>query len=308
MGRTHIVALLVIAAGVGGGLSILPSALNASTPDNRPVPIEDGIVFGAYDPHGDFETDSNTQIEHLFLPWEDVDLSSLAAADSYALERGRTLLITVEPWTWSQDKHIAPADLRAGIAAGRYNGNIAAICSVVRDFQTPTTLRWAQEMEDTTGRFIWSNWKPEDYVAAYRTFVEECREIAPNVAFMWSPKGEPSLGAYYPGDDVVDVIGLSVFGLQAYDHLRMGHDLTFADLLLPGYTEAVKFGKPIYVAELGYSGDMKYVSDWSETLLESLPQFEELKGVVYFNDRDVIAWPHSLGVPNWRVTSNIVEE
>ncbi|MGZ7244466.1 hypothetical protein ACXWOQ_10255, partial [Streptococcus pyogenes] len=71
--------------------------------DKRPVITPQSITFGAYDPHGDFTNDPNSRIEHLFLPWEDVDLTSLSAADAYAQERGRELLITVEPWSWARD-------------------------------------------------------------------------------------------------------------------------------------------------------------------------------------------------------------
>jgi endoglucanase len=47
------------------------------------------VPFGVYDPHGDFADYPSVKIEHLFMPWEDVDLSTLKAADAYALARGR---------------------------------------------------------------------------------------------------------------------------------------------------------------------------------------------------------------------------
>ena len=47
------------------------------------------LPFGAYDPDGDFSTDTEVTIEHVFLPWEDVTLESMYQADAYALERGR---------------------------------------------------------------------------------------------------------------------------------------------------------------------------------------------------------------------------
>ena len=300
------VILRTALAALTAALLWMPATSQAAPPDNRPIAQPNGFVLGAYDPHADFTSDSNSKIEHLFLPWEDVDLTTLPDADNYARQRGRTILITIEPWTWSQKKHIAPKDLRAGIVSGRYDGNIAAICGIVKNFKTPTTIRWAQEMEDTSGRFIWANWNPKDYIAAYRKFVGECRAIAPNVKYMWSPKGNRGLSRYYPGDDVVDEIGLSVFGFQPYDEKVAGHDRFFAELLKPGYEEALKFGKPIYVAELGYRGDEDYVRKWASTVLIKDPQFSKLVAVVYFDDKDVIAWPYNLGVPDWRVTSNII--
>lgn len=58
----------------------------------------------------------------------------------------------------------------------------------------------------------------------------------------------------YPGNDVVDLIGLSVFGLEQYDRDKTGRDQTFAEHLAPGYARVAAYGKPIMVAELGYEG------------------------------------------------------
>lgn len=38
-----------------------------------------------------------------------------------------------------------------------------------------------------------------------------------------------------------------------------------------------------------------------ETATLKQSDFPELKEVVYFNDRDVHAWPLNLGQPDWRV-------
>lgn len=56
------------------------------------------VAFGVYDPEGSFGADSEVSIEHVFLPWEGVDLETLRTADAYARERNRSLLVTIEPW------------------------------------------------------------------------------------------------------------------------------------------------------------------------------------------------------------------
>src|SRR6516164_3693379 len=90
---------------------------SAAAPDNRPIVYSNSIDFGAYDPWGDFANDRNVKIEAIFLPWQDVDLTTLRAADGYARERGRTILISVEPWTWSKTDRIRPPALLQGILA-----------------------------------------------------------------------------------------------------------------------------------------------------------------------------------------------
>ena len=34
------------------------------------------------------------------------------------------------------------------------------------------------------------------------------------------------------------------------------------------------------------------------------PNFPNLVAIVYCDDKDVVAWPLDLGVPNWRVMEN----
>jgi beta-mannanase len=272
--------------------------------DKRPVIGANAVTPGAYDPHGDYTNDSNSRIEHLFLPWEDLDLSTLALADAYALERDRSLLITVEPWSWARDWRVSPDDLLAGILAGRYDSNMTMVCSAAAKLKSPVTIRWAQEMDDSEGQFTWAFWSPQGYVDAYRHVIDVCRRSLPNAQYMWSPQGDEGLEAYYPGDDYLDVIGLSVFGYQPYDRLELGRDSTFVERTQPGYDRVVGFGKPIVIAEFGYAGNDDYVRNWAAEANAPHPQFPALTAVVYFNDQEVYPWPRNVGLPDWRVANH----
>jgi endoglucanase len=258
------------------------------------------LPFGAYDPGGDFTDDNALAIEHVFLPWEDVFLPSLNDADAYALERDRALVVTVEPWTWTRDERNTAAVLQAGIADGTYDANMTAVCSVLGTLQSPVTLRWAHEMDDDNGQFIWAGWQPDTYIAAFRQMIDVCRSAAPNINVMWSPLGDDGMEAYYPGDDYVDLVGVSVFGLQAFDQAEFGRDRTFTEILGPRYERAAAFGKPVVVAEVAYSGSEAYVANWEAELRKPRPEYPELVGVVYFNQKEVYPWPNNLGLPDWR--------
>lgn len=287
MSHRNMTRLAVIAACGLGALSA-----TAAPPGSLP--------FGAYDPGGDFTNDNALAIEHVFLPWEDVFLPSLNDADAYAQERNRALVVTVEPWTWTRDERNTAAVLQAGIADGSYNANMTAICSVLATLQSPVTLRWAHEMDEDNGQFIWAGWQPDTYVAAYRQMIDVCRAAAPGINVMWSPLGDEGMEAYYPGDDYVDLVGVSVFGLQAFDQAEFGHDRTFTEILGPRYARAAAFGKPVVVAEVAYSGSAAYVANWENELRKPRPEYPELVGVLYFNQKEVYPWPDDLGLPDWR--------
>ena len=303
-------AALLCGAFISGAVNAASGVSGASVDarrqfhDKRPVITANSVTAGAYDPHGDYADDPNSKIEHLFLPWEDVDVTTFAAADAYARERGRSLLITIEPWSWARDWHVAPSELLAGILAGRYDSNMATICSAAAGLKSPVTIRWAHEMDDKSGQFIWSAWKPKDYVSAYRHAIDICRKYLPSAQYMWSPKGDEGLEAYYPGDDYADSIGLTIFGYQPYDQLELGRDTTFVERTRQAYDRVKGFGKPIVVAELGYEGDDDYVRDWAAQANAPHAEFPQMKAVVYFNDREVYPWPRKLGRPDWRVADH----
>jgi endoglucanase len=284
---------------------ILSALLGLAAPSANAAP-PGTLPFGAYDPGGDFSADSELVIEELFLPWEDVYLPSLTDADSYALARNRALLVTLEPWTWSRNERNTPQYLRNGISNGLYDENMHMICEVLNTLQSPVTLRWGHEMDDRSGQFIWSAWKPEVYIAAYRRMIDICRGAAPRINVMWSPLGDEGMEAYYPGDDYVDLVGITVFGLQAWDQAKFGRDQSFADIFLPRYDRAASFGKPVVVAELGYSGDSNYVDNWENTVRKARPEYPNLVGVVYFNQREVYPWPENFGLPDWRIQNRVI--
>lgn len=292
-GGGSVVALLLAAWLTGGTVA------EAAPPGTLP--------FGVYDPDGAFAQDGDVTIEHLFLPWEDVSLQSLVNADAYAHARNRALLVTLEPWTWSRSERNTAEYLRAGIADGRYDGNMIAVCNVLGTLKSPVTLRWGHEMDDKSGQFIWSNWRPEDYISAYRRMIGLCRAAAPNIKVIWSPLGERGMEAYYPGDGYVDLVGLTVFGLQAYDKANYGSDRSFDDIFAERYARAASFGKPVVVAELGFSGDADYVQAWNRRVRQLDPRYPNLVGVSYFNQAEVYPWPGGFGRPDWRFDHNVVE-
>jgi endoglucanase len=265
------------------------------------------LPFGAYDPAGEYTDDSALTVEHVFLPWEDVSLSSLYDADAYALERNRALMITIEPWTWTRDERNTADFLRNGIAQGYYDANMRNICAVIGTLQSPTSVRWAHEMETSEGQFIWSEWNPADYISAYRRMIEICRAEAPDTNFIWSPIGLAGSEAYYPGDDYVDLVGLSIFGFQPYEEATLGRSQTFEEVLTERYDRVKGFGKPVVVAEVGYSGSAAYVADWDSTLRAPRPEMPQLVGVVYFNQVEVYPWPDNFGLPDWTPAGRIIE-
>ena len=284
---------VAFAAGLWAGGAV------AAPPGNLP--------FGVYDPDGQFSNDRDVDIEHVFLPWEDVDLTSLIDADKYAAARDRALLITVEPWTWTRDDRNTKDFLLNGIRQGYYDSNMRNVCRVIGALNSPTSVRWAHEMEHDEGQFIWAGWRPEDYIDAFRRMMAICKDAAPNINVVWSPLGHEGSQAYYPGDDIVDLVGISVFGLEPWERKYLGRALTYNELLEERYNRLKGFGKPIFVAEVGFSGSAEYIDTWDGQVAQERPDLPQLVGASYFNQKEVYPWPNGFGLPDWRVSNRIIE-
>nr|WP_255616752.1 glycosyl hydrolase [Microvirga puerhi] len=221
------------------------------------------------------------------------------------MARERDLLITLEPWSWSPEKRIPRRALADGIINGRFDENIQRVCRTVGQLRSHVTIRWAHEMDDTSGRYTWSLWEPRDYIRAYRHFVETCRREAASARFMWALKGENLLNAFYPGDEYVDVIGLSIFGLQDYDIDKFGRNRSFEEITRISYDRVTSYKKPIYIAELGIHGDDEYTLAWWNGVRNASVKFPALQAIIYFNEVETYPWPEHYGRPDWRVRRDI---
>lgn len=263
------------------------------------------LPFGAYDPAGDFSNDPELTIEHVFLPWEDVSLDSLYQADEYALQRKRALIITIEPWTWTRDERNTAEFLFNGITEGYYDSNMRGICQVFGNLQSPVSIRWGHEMETRDGQFIWSAWNPSNYIASYKRMIDICRNEAPKINVIWSPVGLANARDYYPGDDYVDLVGVSIFGYEAWEKAIIGNARSFTEILTERYDNVKEFGKPVVVAELGYTGTADYVAGWEAEVRAARPDMPLLVGAVYFDQQEVYPWPNGFPLPDWRISERV---
>jgi beta-mannanase len=107
--------------------------------------------------------------------------------------------------------------------------------------------------------------------------------------------------AFYPGGDVVDYVGLTVLGDAEWDW-DMGYQAprSLAEILAPRYAEVSATGKPVLLAEVGTSGSPETQQAWLADGISSLSAFQQVRGVVYFDDRNAPN-NHRETEPDWRL-------
>ena len=121
----------------------------------------------------------------------------------------------------------------------------------------------------------------------------------------WSPAGNERSEAFYPGDDVVDYIGLTILGDEGWDQAFGLAPQSFADLLRPKYARVAPLGKPIVIAEVGVSGTPGRQREWLVTAARALSDFPLVRAMSYFNAVNVPnKWLPT--EPDWRATPDAV--
>jgi beta-mannanase/cellulose synthase/poly-beta-1,6-N-acetylglucosamine synthase-like glycosyltransferase len=280
------------------GSSFRPVPPISGPADGRPTlaldPDDHRLVTGAFDPWGDFAS-TPMPIHHWYVQQDEADLFHGALR----LARNTTTpMITIEPYPWRGWR----SPVLDVIIAGTRDAEIQRLAQVAAAYKPQVILvRWGHEME-LSGLYPWSANSPRHYIDAYRHVVGIFRANgADNVRFVWSPAGSEGLEAFYPGDDVVDYVGLTVLADAEWDAGWALPPQSFAELLRPRYDRVAGYGKPIYVAELGVSGDDGRKAKWMADAARAASEFDLLRGIVYFNDKNPERT--NMGMrPDWRLS------
>lgn len=267
---------------------------------------QDRVSLGAYDPSNTFR--GEISIEHLFISWSTYSKGDIKNYLAGIKDRGREPLLTIEPWI---DASLSTStDLLEDVIGGVYDEKIANICTEISSAETPVYVRWGHEMEtmNNRGRYPWAVDDASKYKRAYRHFVDACRASSKNALFVWSPAGDSNLGKYWPGQEYVDYVGLSIYGLPEWDMHYFNEVRTFAEIMKEKYARVERYQKPIMIAELGVAGDKLHKVTWMLVALEELRSFPLVADAVYFNSKDnPKVWGSSYGTPDWSIDPSVFD-
>ncbi len=281
------------------------------------------ILLGAFDNEStesfeticDFEDSLETTLPliHIYTAWGTRPDEGFPATQVKAIvAMGSLPVITWEPWLTDFDPQDYPkirkADVRdvhglADIAYGLYDPYIKAWAKEASDIGKPIFLRVGHEMNDPY-RYPWGpqNNTPKEFKDAWRHIRNVFNGVgAKNVIWIWSP--HPAYGffdAYYPGDQYVDFVGVSVlnYGTVA-SWSQWWH---FDDIFGKYYKDLVKFNKPIMLTEFGCLNVGGSRSKWFGEAIASIPvKYPKIKAVLFFhysNDKTTTQQPLNWYIKN----------
>lgn len=179
---------------------------------------------------------------------------------------------------------------------GDYDRVIKKYIAWAKSVNRPIYLRIGYEFDGPHNQL-----EPEEFVKAYRHIVDLMRKKGvDNVAFVWhSYASEPfnnyPLSAWYPGDDYVNWVAISVFG-HAYNGKNFG---PYCDAVLK-YAKQHK--KPVMIAESNpiYGIDSNSVEVWDQWFVNyfSFIYRNNIKAISFINED----WPSTRisGISKWK--------
>ncbi len=210
-----------------------------------------------------------------------------------AIASGRTPVVTWEPY--NSKRYATNTYPLRSIAAGAYDAYLRRSADQARAVGAPFVVRFGHEMNG-----FWYPWgqprvhpqnvaaagnTPAMYAAAYRHVVDVFRQRgATNVAWMWSPNvtdANPAvtLRSLYPGDQYVDVIGLSGYLERPTDTVESRYRDTLDEL------SALGPGKPVVIAETG-AVVAEHRGPQLTAMIAALSAEPRISGIIYFSQPD----------------------
>lgn len=231
----------------------------------------------------------------IFNAWGDADRDFPTALVSQAHEQGRDVILTSEPWTrdFSNPNRPQPEYSLRSIADGLHDEYLRNWARQAAILNIPFIYRFAQEQSTDVGLLDWYPWQgdPDGYVAAFRHIHQIFQEEGvTNVRFMWSAFfHSEDAPQYYPGDDVVDIIGTTVLnhGSEIPESYAQWFDFEY---LMRNQYEMITSNwpdKPIYIAELASAEQGGSKSDWlMEAFVRFSAEYTQVEGVMLIHGVD----------------------
>lgn len=303
----------LIAAATAVLVTACTERINIETipPHHRIHPLEHGVFL----PHGPQDGPTFTAIVGtapqwilLFRDWthETPPLDALEAVRA----QGATPILTWEPWyaapmdTGPANASDQPPFALTRMLAGDHDYRISTWAKALSSWGHDVILRFAHEMNGD-----WYPWgtgvqgnTADQYVQAWRYVHNRFAAAgASNVRWCWAPNVPASgtdtdaaqLADFFPGNDVVDVLGIDGYNWGLPDSPLSWS--TPEELFGPGINELRGLGTqlPIVVTETasaeGHKPDQSK-AEWITQLFDYLTQQGDVRGVIWFQERKERDW------------------
>lgn len=198
----------------------------------------------------------------------------------------------------------------ASIAAGAHDGAIASFAANVKAWTDRGSGRslFVAPLQEMNGNWTPYGMDPGAFRVAYRKFVDAFHAVGldeTKVRFVFAPNGWSTppyrLADYYPGDEIVDLIGFSAynFGTSIDRWTSVGETLNAVVAELRTFAPS----KPYLVAQVASSAVGGDRAGWIRDLFAYTADHPNIVGFIWFNldkETDWRIWDGSTLAAGWR--------
>lgn len=182
------------------------------------------------------------------------------------------------------------------ILDGKYDAFLHAYAKDVARFGHPVLFRLFNEMNGDWCNYsaFWAGRDCSTYVEVYRYIYQIFEEEGANAntLWIWNPNERSfpnfawnAVDNYYPGDDVVDIVGLTGYNTGDYYEGEIWRD--FDDIYAPIYQAmAPQYQQPLMITEFACSDIGGDKAKWVKDMFKALPNYPRIKAAVWWNSAD----------------------
>lgn len=183
------------------------------------------------------------------------------------------------------------------VLQGEYDSFLNNYAKTIADFDHPVLFRLGNEMNGDWCPYSGYNTSrdPEVFVDFYRYIYGIFQQQGvDNVIWVWNPNDKSfpdfkwnSSYNYYPGDEFVDVVGMTAYNTGTY-YSRVGEKwMSFKELYENTYNEySQHFGQPLMITEFASASTGGNKSQWVRDMFAKIQTYNKIKLAVWWDGCD----------------------
>lgn len=164
------------------------------------------------------------------------------------------------------------------ITDGNYDDAIRALCQVLSETNAKTLMRWNPDMEVPVKLYAWQYQSPATYIDAYRHFAAICKEENKAIQLVWAPAGYPGTEEYWPGNDVIDIVSITINGQSENSSTIYARDKDTLTMLRRKLLRTRFTDKPVLILE---AGNALPSAGLKRSLADAIAEIEQDSAIVF---------------------------
>jgi beta-mannanase len=157
-------------------------------------------------------------------------------------------------------------------------------------------------MEIPIARYPWQSQDPVEYIKSFRYFMTFKDSLPESLKRVWGPAGDRGSIEWWPGNDVVDLMSIAIYGLPDKNITNPKKQESFSSIFNRKIWRLRFIDKPLFITEFGVKGPEEFQTKWLEDAAIIIRDNPQIIGVNYFNMTDTPKAWGKIKPPDWSIS------